>query len=98
MRAFGSPRGETPSRNAPVARFRRFGQAHPEGTLSRPTAARAPLGEPQQPLDRGNVAKGIWNVMPDIRTNHSYFQGGYFKRDDPMPFFQDLMELLASLK
>ena len=60
-------------------------------------SAQAPFGDPQQPLDRANVAKGVWNVMPNLRANHSYFQGGYFKKQDPFPFFQDLMELLGSL-
>ena len=35
--------------------------------------------------------------MPDLRANHSYFPGGYFKQQDPLPFFQDLMELLSDL-
>ena len=80
----------------------RAGQAigddwHANDGLVNTVSERAPFGDPQQPLDRGNVAKGTWNVMPDIRANHSYFQGGYFKKQDPSPFFEDLMGLLSSL-
>ena len=71
---------------------------HANDGLVNTVSARAPFGDPQQPLDRAHIAKGIWNVMPDVRANHSYFQGGYFKKQDPFPFFQDLMELLAGLE
>jgi len=70
---------------------------HANDGLVNTVSARAPFGDPQQPIDRANVTKGIWNVMPDVRANHSYFQGGYFKKEDPFPFFQNLMELLADL-
>ncbi len=70
---------------------------HANDGLVNTVSARAPFGDPQQPLDRQNIAKGVWNVMPDIRTNHSFFQGGFLMKQDPFPFFQDLMSLLASL-
>ncbi|MBR0405333.1 MAG: hypothetical protein IJI68_09070 [Eggerthellaceae bacterium] len=60
-------------------------------------SARAPFGDPRKPLDRDNIEKGVWNIMPDKYVNHSYFQGGYFLKQDPFPFFRDLMELLSSL-
>ena len=56
-----------------------------------------PLGSQHKPLDRHNNEKGIWNVMPDLRADHSYFTGGYLKKQNPHPFFQDLMDLLESL-
>lgn len=71
---------------------------HANDGLVNTISARAPFGDPQKPLDRGNIEKGIWNVMPDMFVNHSFFQGGYFLRQDPFPFFQDLMELLSTLK
>ncbi len=70
---------------------------HANDGMVNAVSARAPFGDPQQPFERVNVAKGTWNVMPDMRANHSFFQGGYFKRQDPLPFFQDLVKLIASL-
>ena len=60
-------------------------------------SARVPLGDPCKPLDRSKVEKGVWNVMPDLRADHSYFTGGFLKKQDPHPFFQDLMKLLDRL-
>jgi len=70
---------------------------HANDGLVNTVSARAPFGDSQQPLDRAKVAKGVWNVMPDVYANHSFFQGGYFKKQDPLPFFLDLMKLLAEL-
>ena len=57
-------------------------------------SARAPLGAPQKPFDPNNIERGVWNVMPDLRTDHGFFQGGFIKRRDPHPFFQELLDLL----
>jgi len=60
-------------------------------------SARAPLGAPQKPLDRGNVEKGVWNIMPDLRADHSYFTGGFLRKQNPRPFYQELIDLLEGL-
>lgn len=60
-------------------------------------SARAPLGAPQKPFDPDNIERGVWNVMPDLHTDHGYFQGGFIKKRDPQSFFQDLLELLQTL-
>lgn len=70
---------------------------HANDGLVNTVSARAPLGAPSKPLDRSKVEKGVWNVMPDLRADHSYFTGGYLKKQDPHPFFEDLIELLESL-
>lgn len=70
---------------------------HANDGLVNTVSARAPFNAPQRSLDRDNIEKGIWNVMPDIRSHHSFFQGGYFKKEDPYSFFEDLMELLSGL-
>lgn len=57
----------------------------------------APFADPQRPLDTGDVRRGVWNVMPVLRANHSFFQGGFLKRQDPFPYFLDLMQLLDGL-
>lgn len=71
---------------------------HANDGLVNTVSARAPFGDPQQPLDRSKVARGIWNVMPDLRANHSYFQGGFLNKQDPFPYFLDLIKLLDSLE
>ena len=70
---------------------------HANDGLVNTVSARAPFGAPQKPLDRGNVETGIWNVMPDLHADHSYFTGGFLKKQDPHPFFRDLVELLDNL-
>ena len=70
---------------------------HANDGLVNTVSARAPFGAPQRPLDTTDVERGVWNVMPDRHVHHAYFQGGFFKRCDPYPFFQHLMELLSAL-
>lgn len=70
---------------------------HANDGLVNTISARAPFDDPQQPLDREHVQKGVWNVMPDVRANHSFFQGGFVMKQDPFPYFADLMDLLSSL-
>ena len=36
--------------------------------------------------------------MPDLSADHSYFTGGFLKKQDPHPFFRDLMGLLEGLE
>ena len=70
---------------------------HANDGLVNTVSARAPFGAPQKPLEKGNVEKGVWNVMPDLHADHSYFTGGFLKKQDPHPFFRDLVELLDNL-
>jgi triacylglycerol lipase len=60
-------------------------------------SARAPFGSPQKPLDRSNIERGVWNVMPDLQKDHGFFQGGFIKKQNPHAFFDELLELLQSL-
>lgn len=71
---------------------------HANDGLVNTVSARAPFGAPQKPLEEGKIEKGVWNIMPDLHVNHSWFQGGYFKKSDPQSFFDDLMELLVGLE
>ena len=70
---------------------------HANDGLVNTVSARAPFGAPQKPLDREHIERGVWNVMPDLRANHSYFQGGFLRAENPHPFFNDLRQLLLSL-
>ena len=60
-------------------------------------SARAPLGAPQQTVGSDGLAKGVWNVLPDLHADHGFFQGGFMNRQDPGPFFDSLLELLSAL-
>ena len=44
------------------------------------------------------LERGVWNVMPDLQVDHSFFSGGYMHKTDPHPFFGDLLELLLTLE
>ena len=70
---------------------------HANDGLVNTVSARAPFGAPQKPFDRDSVEKGIWNVLPDRRADHGYFQGGFLKKHDPHLFFRDLIKFLESL-
>ena len=71
---------------------------HANDGLVNTISARAPFGAPQKPLDRNDVERGVWNVMPDMRVDHAFFSGDYLHKTNPHPFFQDLLELLQSLE
>ena len=71
---------------------------HANDGLVNTISARAPFGAPQKPLDADHIERGIWNVMPDMRVNHGYFQGGFLKKENPHPFFNNLRELLQTLE
>ena len=70
---------------------------HANDGLVNTVSAHAPVGAPQKPLERTNIVRGVWNVMPDLRADHGYFQGGFVKKQDPHPFFRELLELLLDL-
>jgi triacylglycerol lipase len=71
---------------------------HANDGLVNTLSARAPLGAPQKPFDRSDIERGVWNVMPDLHADHGFFQGGFIKKRNPQPFFQDLLEILTSLE
>ena len=70
---------------------------HANDGLVNTVSAHAPFGAPQKPLDPDHIERGVWNVMPDLHTDHGFFQGGFIKKRDPQQFFQDLLELLQRL-
>ena len=70
---------------------------YPNDGLVNTFSARAPLGAPQKTFDPDNIERGMWNVMPDMKVDHGYFQGGFIKKHDPQPFYQDLLEILQGL-
>ena len=71
---------------------------HANDGLVNTVSARAPFGEPQTAFDKEKLERGVWNVMPDLQVDHSFFSGGYIHKTDPHPFFGDLLELLLTLE
>ena len=71
---------------------------HANDGLVNTLSARAPFGAPQKPFDPFNIERGKWNVMPDMHVDHGFFQGGFIRKQNPQPFFQDLLDLLGSLE
>lgn len=70
---------------------------HANDGLVNTISARAPFGAPQKEFDRNSIERGVWNVMPDLHTDHGFFQGGFIKKRNPQPFFDDLREILVGL-
>lgn len=71
---------------------------HANDGLVNTISARAPFGAPQQPFQKGNVQKGVWNVMEDLRVDHGFFSGDYMHKSDPHAYFLGLLDLLQSLE
>lgn len=60
-------------------------------------SAAAPSGAPSGPLDRDHVEPGRWNVLPTVRGDHMWLQGGLFHKHDIRPFYSDLLALIDGL-
>lgn len=71
---------------------------HANDGLVNTLSARAPFGAPQKPFERGNIERGVWNVLPDLRADHGFFQGGFIRKQNPQSFFQYLLDTLLSLE
>lgn len=70
---------------------------YPNDGLVNTLSAHAPFGAPQKSFDPTNIERGVWNVMPDLHTDHGFFQGGFISKRDPQHFYQELLKLLQSL-
>lgn len=71
---------------------------HANDGLVNTISARAPFGAPQQPFNKDNVQRGIWNVMDDMHVDHGFFVGGFMHKSDPHAFYLDLLDLLQTLE
>lgn len=60
-------------------------------------SAGAPFNAPSQPLDRGNIKPGIWNVAETYRGDHMAFCGDLFHPNNIRPFFADWMNMINTL-
>ncbi len=60
-------------------------------------SAMAPSGAPSKPLDRSDIRKGMWNVLPTVDGDHMWPQGGLMRRHDIRGFYSDLLSMITSL-
>ncbi|MCR5033557.1 MAG: hypothetical protein K6A92_11945 [Lachnospiraceae bacterium] len=62
-------------------------------------SAGAPLGARSAAYTEGEeLLPGIWYVMPVIRGDHMYAQGGLTKRHDVRPMYRELAQMLAGIR
>lgn len=59
-------------------------------------SALAPIGSPQQALDRSAVSPGVWNILPTHEGDHMSLMGGLTKNHPVRELYLDLLQLVAS--
>ena len=70
----------------------------PNDGLVNEKSAGAPFGAPQSTYtDDTKIQPGCWYVMPTIKGDHMYPQGGLTKRVNVKPFYLELVKLLANI-
>ena len=57
-----------------------------------------PAGAPSKPLDRENIAPGLWNVFPTVKEDHMWLQGGLLHKHDVRPFYLDLLAMISRIR
>ncbi len=60
-------------------------------------SATAPAGAPSRPLDRNSIEPGIWNILPTVKGDHMWLQGGLMHRHDIRPFYLELLTMIRHL-
>ncbi len=61
-------------------------------------SAKAPIGAPAAMYDQTmDLQQGIWYVMPTVKGDHMYLQGGLTHRVDVKPFYLELVRMLSEL-
>lgn len=58
-------------------------------------SARAPLGEPSRPFDSHDVKPGIWNVIPEMKGDHVFPQGGIIYRHNKKELYIKLLKMVT---
>ena len=57
-------------------------------------SARVPSGAPWNPLDKGSIRPGLWNVFPTVDGDHMWPQGGLLHRHDIRGFYLNLLTMI----
>lgn len=60
-------------------------------------SALAPFDEPQKAYDESSVEKGVWNIMPVIHGDHTYFMGEILMTKDLTDFFNGAYSMINML-
>ena len=60
-------------------------------------SALAPHNAPRCPYDAEKIEPGIWNVLPVLKEDHMYLQGGLGKRHNIRPFYTGLITMIDEL-
>ncbi len=60
-------------------------------------SAMVPAGAPSKPLDRRDIACGVWNVFPTLNGDHMWLQGGLMRRHDIRDFYLDMLRMIDPL-
>lgn len=60
-------------------------------------SAMAPEGAPSKPFDRKHIEPGIWNVLPTVKGDHMWPQGGLMHKHEIRPFYEKLLKMIETL-
>lgn len=61
-------------------------------------SALAPFDEPQKEYDKDNVTTGIWNIMPTVFGDHTYFMGEILMTKDLTEFYNNTYSMINMLE
>ena len=57
---------------------------------------RAPFHDPQKEYDPDHIEPGVWNVLPTVRGDHMWPQGGMVYKHDIRKFYTDLLTVIEA--
>ena len=60
-------------------------------------SALAPFDEPQQEYNPDSVTKGVWNIMPVVSGDHTYFMGDILRAKDITDFYTEAYSMINML-
>ena len=56
-----------------------------------------PMYQPHTEFDKGNIQKGIWNVMPVYYGDHMSLQGDMFLKNDVRGYYAEMFDMINGL-
>lgn len=69
----------------------------PNDGLVNTYSAMAPFNAPQKQYDADDISAGIWNIMPVVEGDHTYFMGGLTRTVNIRPVFTEILDMINSL-
>ena len=61
-------------------------------------SAMVPTGAPSKQLDREDIVRGVWNVFPAVKGDHTWLQGGLIHRHDVRLFYLEMLQMIDGLQ